>query len=490
MEPLTAAYKRELIVIVDSSVAPCGDALPSEASGINELADQVAKDGGVLRPGFRLRQPLGSLALPNFLPEFEESPTVAIDLSAFFRVEADEDRLEELAEAVRHNPVVISAYIQPPTELPVLNNMLPSPTTPPSNTPDFTNRQTYLESAAEGGVDARHAWSQAGGQGSDVKMIDIEFAWNLTHESLAHHRAPLLAGAPRNGGLNSRNHGTAVLGVTSAGQNGFGITGICPEANVQTITNVGGMSAAEAILLAADMLAPGDILVLEMHRPGPRHNFASRSDQRGFIAVEWWPYDLAAIQSAVSLGIIVVEAAGNGWEDLDGSVYDTNPRFPSAWQNPFRRTQQDSGAIIVGAGAPPPGTHGNNHGPARSRLDFSNYGAALDAQGWGREVTSCGYGDLQGGQDENLWYTDRFSGTSSATPMVAGALACVQGVRKANGMRACTPYQIRSLLRQNTGSLQQDGASRITGATKNPKSERIGNLPDLNLLIAGALNLP
>ena len=34
------------------------------------------------------------------------------------------------------------------------------------------------------------------------------------------------------------------------------------------------------------------------------------------------------------------------------------------------------------------------HGPDRSRLDFSNFGKAVDVQGWGREVTTCGYGDL------------------------------------------------------------------------------------------------
>ncbi|MEK8170065.1 hypothetical protein NKH77_10840 [Streptomyces sp. M19] len=43
-----------------------------------------------------------------------------------------------------------------------------------------------------------------------------------------------------------------------------------------------------------------------------------------------------------------------------------------------------------GAGAPPPGTHGRDHGPDRSRLEFSNYGMRLDAQGWGREVTTTG----------------------------------------------------------------------------------------------------
>ena len=48
-----------------------------------------------------------------------------------------------------------------------------------------------------------------------------------------------------------------------------------------------------------------------------------RQGQRGFIAIEWWPDDFAAIRYAVNRGIIVVEAAGNGSNDLDDPDYDT-----------------------------------------------------------------------------------------------------------------------------------------------------------------------
>src|SRR4029077_10449181 len=100
--------------------------------------------------------------------------------------------------------------------------------------------------------------------------------------------------------------------------------------------------------------------------------------------------------------------AGNGAVDLDDNLYETpDPGFPASWKNPFRRANRDSGAILIGAGAPPQGTHNRTlYGPDRSRLDFSNYGSAVDAQGWGREVTTCGYGDLQGGGNEDRWYSD------------------------------------------------------------------------------------
>src|SRR4030095_10915820 len=112
-----------------------------------------------------------------------------------------------------------------------------------------------------------------------------------------------------------------------------------------------------------------------------------------------------------------------------------------------------------------------DHVPDRSRLDFSNWGALIDAQGWGREVTTCGYGDLQGGSNEDLWYTDTFSGTSSASPIVTGVIACLQGMAKARGKPVLTPAQVRNCLR-STGSPQQDAPGR-------PATQRIGNRPDL-----------
>jgi hypothetical protein len=196
--------------------------------------------------------------------------------------------------------------------------------------------------------------------------------------------------------------------------------------------------------------------------------------------MEWWPDDFAAIRYAVNRGICVIEAAGNGAENLDDPIYNTpRPGFPSDWRNPFNRSQRDSGAVIVGAGAPPPGTNGRNHGPDRSRLGFSNYGSAVDVQGWGREVVTTGYGDLQGGSNANLHYTERFSGTSSASPIVVGALGCVQGVLRARRRVPLSPARARDLFRAS-GSPQQDARGR-------PRSQRIGRRPNLRQLIPMAL---
>ena len=59
-------------------------------------------------------------------------------------------------------------------------------------------------------------------------------------------------------------------------------------------------------------------------------------------------------------------------------------------------------------------------------------------------MTTCGYGDLQGGSNEDFWYTDQFNGTSSASPVVVGALGCVQGALRAAQAAPLSPQTARA----------------------------------------------
>lgn len=395
----------------------------------------------------------------------------------YFSVRGVDGDLHELAARLRDDDAVAAAYVKPPAEPPIappgfVTVTAGSVVDAPPITPNFAERQGYLDAAPQG-IDARWAWTIPGGRGAGVRVVDVEGAWRFTHEDLYVNQGGVVGGTPAPD-RGWRDHGTAVAGVISADVNAYGITGIAPEAHIRAVSIFGSGSAA-AVRTAADVLGPGDVILLEVHRPGPRFDYAGTPDQRGYIPIEWWPDDLAAIRYAVGKGVIVVEAAGNGSEDLDAALYDTRPaEFPATWQNPFRGGAADSGAIIVGAGAPPPGFHGRDHGPARSRLAFSNYGGRVDAQGWGLEVTTTGYGDLQGGSDEDLWYTDVFSGTSSASPIVVGAVASYQGMSGAAAGRK-TPGEVRTRLRE-TGSPQTDAPER-------PATQRIGNLPDLKSLL-------
>ena len=393
-------------------------------------------------------------------------------LAAFYYVDVPAESVEELIAALRRTSTIVSAYVKSPTDVATLRVPVPRIAEPPPVTPDFSARQKYLGPAPRG-IGASDAWTRPGGRGDGVQIIDVEKAWNFGHEEFP-AGGDVFAGSPVDDVV-KRNHGTAVFGILRGRDDQTGIVGICARSTVSAAAifdENANEDTADAIVTAALALGPGDFILLELHRAGPRHAFAEREDQQGYVAVEWWPDDFAAILFATTRGIIVVEAAGNGRENLDDVLYD-DPRswFPPTWHNPFRREAWDSGAILVGAGIPP----GSYHGVDRSRFKFSNYGGLLDAQAWGRHVTTSGGGDLQGGAQENRWYTRAFGGTSSASAMVAGILASAQGVRRSAGKSLVTPATARAVLRA-TGSPQQAGPGV-------PISERIGNRPDFCALI-------
>lgn len=486
--------RRELIVIAAAEArlqTGANGVISARGADVAPLARLLAGAGASLQPLFgvsegRLRAEMATQAAS--LPPGTPVP----DLSLYYYVDAPEAALDSLANELRQQPAITAAYVKPAAELAVIatapaalapppqlqaiNAMLPLTDEAPVTTPNFVDQQIYLNPAPEG-IDAHFADTIAGGRGAGVRVIDLEWGWRFTHEDLAQNQGGVISGTPTldQGAV---DHGTAVLGEISGDQNGYGITGIAPDATISAVAF--SMPSANAIRIAADQLRPGDIMLLEIHRPGPRHGFATRADQLGYIAIEWWPDDFDAIRYAINRGVIVVEAAGNGAENLDDAIYATRPSgFPATWTNPFNRVNRDSGAIVVGAGAPPPGTHGRTWGPDRSRLDFSNYGELVDAQGWGREVTTTGYGNLQAGMSQDTWYTDTFAGTSSASPIVVGAIAATQGALLAQGRIPLTPARARDLLRA-TGSPQQSAPGR-------PASQRIGNRPNLRQLIPLAL---
>ena len=453
-------------------------------AGLRASASAVASVSGVKTGSLNaLLKSANAVMVPIFgsEPRVEASRAAAAtsavaslpELSSYYSVVVDPAKMAKLARDLLKDPTVQAAYVKPAASPPVWLDgggraaVATAPDGEQAPTPNFIAQQLYLE-VAPGGIDARYAWTRGGGKGQGVRVVDVEGAWRFTHEDLLQNQGGVIGGT-QSTDIGWRNHGTAVTGVFGADENAFGVTGIAPLADTRAISIFGSTGSAAAIRQAADALSAGDIILIELHRPGPD---ANGTGQDGFIAIEWWPDDFAAVVYAASRGVIVVEAGGNGARNLDAAVFNTPAAgFPAGWRNPFNLANPQSGALIVGAGAPPPGTHGRDHGPDRSRLEFSNYGARVDVQGWGREVTTAGYGDLQGGGNEDLWYTDVFSGTSSASPVIVGAVACMQGALRSASRPLLTPATARAILR-TTGSLQTDAPAR-------PATQRIGNRPNL-----------
>jgi subtilisin family serine protease len=310
---------------------------------------------------------------------------------------------------------------------------------------NFEPAQGYLY-APPSGIGAAEVWGVAGAKGKGVTICDIEGNWNRAHEDLPSGIA--LIGGTLINDIGWRNHGTAVLGEMVSQPSSKGTVGISHEARavVQSaiINNV--FNTAGALSNAASVLKAGDVILIELQATGPNGKY---------VAMQFWGDVFSAIVAATAKGITVVEAAGNGDEDFELAVFNGTG------------LQKDSGAIVVGAGVPPANhVDFDGFGPSlpsytslgvpRSRIWFSNHGRIVNVQGWGWHVTTLGYGDAQGGASENTWYTLRFSGTSSASPIVTGAVACLQGRAKAKNGAPMPPSKVRKIL-VSTGTPQAAG---------------------------------
>ena len=341
-------------------------------------------------------------------------------------------------------------------------NEVPSATTsivPP--TPDITWMQGYLNPAPMG-LDARFAWTRDGGRGDNVKIIDVEYGWVLNHEDFPTRFVP--SGYPPFSPYVAvgSEHGTAVLGVLAAPDNGFGVTGFVPNVNYGLSTalrpgyvagaliatfsgeNWAGrchnVTVAIAIADAAAALAPGDVLLIEQHTPGPKTGVSGGGGDWEYVPMEYYQESFDVIQRATAAGRIVVEAGGNGSQNLDGIVYGGR----------FNTNVRNSHAILVGASG----------AGDRMTAAFSNTSVRMDVHAWGAGVVTLGYGngstDPFNLPDSSRFYTQTFAGTSSASPMVAGVVASIQGVRKRAGQIVLSPLDMRNLLVE-TGTPQLSG---------------------------------
>lgn len=434
---------------------------PGEGTDLRELCDELDMDAlarlldALGRPP--TRRVVTSLSPGEILrleDEAQRSPwRPEHSLSRYWRIDARAlpDGLDELAARLARLPEVESAYPEMVVSDPVVNA---------ANDP-LNAQQGYLD-AAPTGIDARWAWTQANGEGQAIGFVDLEQGWRLGHEDYATKAPTLLSGSNRDGvGTYVGHHGTAVLGEVVADDNTLGVVGIAPSvASARVTSHFDGTTAlhvADAIAGALPSMAAGDVLLLEVQRAASP------------LPTETDDADHAAIRLASARGVIVVEAAGNGGNDLDAWT-DAAGRFRLRRGHPDFR---DTGAIMVGAAS---STMTNQR---HSRLGFSNFGARVDCYGWGENVTTCGYGDLSPMAGLDAAYTAVFGGTSSASPIVAGAAIVTQSLyRGATGGRL-SPGQMRGILANPANG---------TGQAPTPAGN-IGVMPNLRQIGQNVLGL-
>jgi serine protease len=330
------------------------------------------------------------------------------------------------------------------------------PVQPPVNALDDPRQvnQGY-EDAAPSGINAEYAWTFTGGDGQSIGFVDMEQGWTLNHEDLVAAAVSLISGDNHN----YWGHGTSVLGEVVAVDNTKGDVGIAPSATARVISQwrtAATFNTADTIVAAAAAMAFGDVLLLEAQT-----NYGGYS----LVPVEVEPAVYDAIRLATALGVVVVEAAGNGGNDLDNYMDGANKVL-----NRADASFKDSGAIMVGAAS--------STAP-HSRLGFSNYGGRIDCYAWGENVDTTGNGTLY--DTSTTTYTTGFNGTSSASPIIAGAALALQGIAAKNpsiGFRF-SPRQLRAIL-----------ADAASGTASNaPATDLIGVMPDLKKIIDNVLNV-
>ncbi|OUB36089.1 hypothetical protein BK708_02875 [Bacillus thuringiensis serovar yunnanensis] len=318
----------------------------------------------------------------------------------------------------------------------------------PANNP-FFQKQGYLQPAPYG-IDAEYSWTKPGGDGKNITFVDMENGWLLDHEDLVDKNIQLVPGSVNL--LHQSGHGTSVLGIVVASDNTVGIVGTSPKATAMvasTTRDNGNGNMEDAIMQSTKVMQPGDVLLLEMQV----------NSTLGLAPIEYDVDKFNAIKQATDKGIIVVEAAANDGIDLDTL---TNPEGKYI----FNRNSpdfKDSGAIMVGAAS---------SSLPHKRLYFSNFGSRVDTYAWGENVfTTKSLDDNSSLKDK---YTNNFSGTSSASPIIAGAAVNLQGIAKKTLGRPLTPKEMRELLSDpTTATLSED-----------PANDRIGVMPNLKAIIS------
>ncbi|TXB61977.1 GEVED domain-containing protein [Phaeodactylibacter luteus] len=360
--------------------------------------------------------------------------------------------IEEALERSRQIPAITYA------------GRLPEAVAPPLPPGNFVPNQTYLTAAH--GIGADWVYANFGEKGQGLRIVDIEYSFNANHFDLPN--VSIVGGTSFFNGFGN-DHGTAVLGILGGRENSFGITGIVPQASLYFAgahNSAGQYDIANSVLQSLQVTSVGDFLLIEQQVAGPNQ---TGSGQTGLVAVEYIQPYYDAIVLAVGNGRNVVEAAGNGSQNLDANANQSgnNNHYPFSNAN-------DSGAIIVGAGASAP----TGSQTARSRLWFSNYGSRVNLQGFGENVWTTGDGDAYDNEGPNYYYTSSFGGTSSASPIVLGAAALVQAIQIEQNGGPLDPLQLRGLL-VSTGLPQQSG--------QYPASQKIGPLPNLENALEGYL---
>jgi subtilisin family serine protease len=314
------------------------------------------------------------------------------------------------------------AYVEPDIEITTMAQIVPIGI---ARAGAVANPNLRINSKADGDVDVDVAVVDTG---IDLRNPDLNVVPGVDCTS----------GTCRSGGQDDNGHGTHVSGTIGARDDGIGVVGMAPGARLWPVKalNAKGSGSAARIITALDWVAANSdrIEVVNMSLGGKGTSRALDN----------------AVSNLVAKGVVVVVAAGNS---------AANSQNDSPAHNPDALTvaavaDYDGKAGGTGGTRVPSGCRAQ--GPDDRLAGFSNWGAVVGIAAPGVCVVST---KLGGG-------TVAFSGTSMASPHVAGAAALLAS---------------KSKPRNRTDVLALDQTLKSTATRESVASRDGRNYPVLNV---------
>lgn len=258
-------------------------------------------------------------------------------------------------------------------------------------------------------VQAPQMWAMTKGEGIKIAVLDTGIDFN--HPDLAPNIKKGVNFTTNNPSdyMDRQGHGSHCAGIIAGCDNNFGVIGVAPAAELYAVKVLGdnGSGGIQAIARGIDWAIAEKVDVISM-------SLGCSSDPGTSL------HD--AIKRARAAGIVIVAATGNE---------NTHVGWPAVYEE----------VIAVGA-----------VDQTFGRANFSNFGQEVDVAAPGVDILSTYL---------NNTYA-KLSGTSMATPMVAGVVALVQAFCRKMGVVA-TPEKIVQMIAERSVDMGNAGDDDMFG---------------------------